>query len=247
MDYEQTYNVIDDDLREAGLSSLRKKNFEQLCRKITMIKAPGASLLEVGSAHGWFLEIAQRSYRILGIEPERRMVELSLNRGFPIRPGSFPGALQYGEQFDIIVFNDVFEHLPNVQEALKTCHSHLKEQGILVLNLPNSNGLIYILARAMIRLGIGCFFERIWQKNLPTPHLHYFNRENLRKILDNFGFSEVTFGYLDVFHFKGLKERLMACKNFPYYAQIFALTICAIFYPVMSMARDNMYLIAKKK
>ena len=243
---EQAYDAIDSDLREIGLFSLRKKNFDQLFGEIISNKASGASLLEIGSAHGWFLEIAKQQYHILGIEPERKMVEYAVNLGLPIRHGFFPEVLQPDERFDIIVFNDVFEHISNVKESLKVCWAHLNKGGLLVLNLPNSRGVIYMLSKMMIKLGFPYFFERMWQKDLPSPHLHYFEHTNLSLLLKNCGFTEIAFGYLEVFHFQGLKERIMACKNNPFYAKIFAYAAAVVLYPLRFLSKDIMYLIVQK-
>ncbi|WP_229466725.1 class I SAM-dependent methyltransferase [Pseudoduganella plicata] len=61
-------------------------------------------------------------------------------RGFQVRQGYFPDALRPDETFDVIVFNDVIEHIPDIGSALRACHEHLNPGGILILNLPNSRG-----------------------------------------------------------------------------------------------------------
>jgi SAM-dependent methyltransferase len=246
LDDKMAYDAIIHDVRESGLHLLRKKNFDLLFRKMVSLQAPGNFLLEVGSGHGWFLEIARNSYHVVGIEPEDLMVQRSVNAGLPVRHGLFPQSLESGECFDLIVFNDTFEHLPDVKNCLEACRMHLNEGGLLVLNLPNSDGMIYNISKVLARLGLTSFFERMWQKDLPSPHLHYFNHANLRKLLKNFGFTELAFGYLDSFILSGLKERIMMCKNFPFAAKISAYLIAVTLYPVWSISKDIMYIIAKK-
>jgi len=51
---------------------------------------------------------------------------------------------------------------------------------VLVLNLPTSGGSLYRVAKLLCRFGAKGFFERLWQRNLPSPHLHYFDDRNLR-------------------------------------------------------------------
>jgi len=174
------------------------------------------------------------------------MAEGSINRGLSVRRGFFPQVIQPHERFDIIVFNDVFEHLPDVLETLEACRVHLNDEGLLVLNLPNSKGLIYNISKILKKLGLTYFFERMWQKNLPSPHLHYFNHGNLNTLLNNSGFTELTFGYLDVFYFKGFFDRIMAIKNVPKYVKFLAYAGVVIILPLRLVSNDIMYLIARK-
>lgn len=90
-------------------------------------------------------------------------------RGLPVRPGYFPDALTPDESFDAIVFNDVIEHIPDIASALDACNARLSENGLLVLNLPNSRGFFYRLSKIFARLGWRNPFNRLWQKDLPSP------------------------------------------------------------------------------
>ncbi len=45
-------------------------------------------------------------------------------KGLPARKGYFPDALDKKEKFDVIVFNDVIEHIPNIEGALASCFQH---------------------------------------------------------------------------------------------------------------------------
>ena len=207
---------IDEQFREEGLRSVRAMNFKKLLESITSVIAGSTNkrLLDVGCAHGWFLEAAKESgFDVLGIEPDMAVYKSSVKRGLPIRRGFFPDALEAKEQFDVIVFNDVFEHIPEVVSVLNDCANHLKPSGILVLNLPSSSGLFYKVARLLSRLGITGFFERLWQKGFPSPHVHYFNPDNLSRLLKGNGFEIVTSGRLSSVQLKGLYTRISYDKK----------------------------------
>src|SRR5579862_361818 len=64
--------VVDEKQREHALVTLRRKNFERVLDRIdSLVKPSRRSLLEVGCAHGWFLDAAaRRGYDVQGIEPE---------------------------------------------------------------------------------------------------------------------------------------------------------------------------------
>lgn len=176
--------------REAGLKAIRVENFKTIVALARRHAAPGArTLLDVGSAHGWFLDEAGRQFEVLGMEPDDAIAARTRARGLPVRSGYFPDALAEGERFDVIVFNDVIEHIPDIRAALAACHARLNPDGILVLNLPNSSGFFYRLSKVLARLGWRGPFERLWQKGLPSPHVHYFQADNLAALVGQQGFT----------------------------------------------------------
>lgn len=241
------HEKIDERFREKGLRSLRIDNFNKLLQSITKTSSH-SSLLDVGCAHGWFLDAAQqRGFQVLGIEPDINVFKVATQRGLPIRQGFFPDVLDANEKFDVIVFNDVFEHIPDVVAVLNGCSKHLKPEGILVLNLPSSSGLFYKLARVLHKLGINSFFDRLWQKGYPSPHLHYFNPNNLQLLLQSNGFEEVTKGRLATLRLQGLFARI---SHTGMHSRLMSAAICtlAIFaVPVLwVMPSDIVYAIFKK-
>jgi SAM-dependent methyltransferase len=200
---------IDEREREVALRALRDQNFKTILARISSLAKPGASkLLEVGCAHGWFLEQAGKRFEVLGIEPDAVVGKSAAARGLPVRFGYFPDALKDGERFDVMVFNDVIEHIPNVAIALGACEERLHPGGLLVLNLPSSRGLFYRLSKLFARFGMRGPFERLWQKGLPSPHVHYFNEQNLTALLGRHGFALVDAVELPALRADGLMARL---------------------------------------
>ncbi|MCA1246984.1 bifunctional 2-polyprenyl-6-hydroxyphenol methylase/3-demethylubiquinol 3-O-methyltransferase UbiG [Massilia sp. MS-15] len=195
--------------REAALKALRLENFRAIVQYARRHARPGArSLLDVGSAHGWFLETAREDFAVLGIEPDAVVGSRAASRGLPVRAGFFPDVLQDDERFDVIVFNDVIEHIPDIRSALDACRQHLEQDGILILNLPSSRGFFYRFSKCMARLGWRMPFERLWQKDMPSPHVHYFSPANLATLVAGQGFELVDCAELPALRAKGLRERL---------------------------------------
>lgn len=222
--------------REAALRALRVENFLAIVEAAIRFAPPGAkSLLDVGSAHGWFLEAAREHFNVLGVEPDATLEKQATARGLPVRPGYFPDALKDGETFDVIVFNDVFEHIPDIHAALSACRERLSAGGLLILNLPSSRGFFYKVAKAMARLGMRGPFDRLWQKGLPSPHVHYFNHRNLSRLVSAAGFYPVHFFELPALRMRGLMQRLRFVGKvnlLALYAQYVAVA-CAI--PILRM------------
>ncbi len=203
-----TASVLDEHAREVSLKSVRDVNFSVLTQILKQLKPRGGALLDVGCAHGWFLDKTKDIFRSSGVEPDESIFNATKARGLEVAHGYFPQALLPDSKFDIIAFNDVLEHIPNVDDALMACKEHLNPDGLLLVNLPNSNGFFYRLSKLLARVGICGFFDRMWQKGMPSPHVHYFNQKNLTELLSNHQFKVVQTGTLDVLHAKGLYTRL---------------------------------------
>jgi 2-polyprenyl-3-methyl-5-hydroxy-6-metoxy-1,4-benzoquinol methylase len=195
-----------------GLEPLRRHNFEVLLGRLEKyFPLAGAEMLEIGCSSGLFLEMAgRRKIKATGLEPDPVRAAEARAKGADVIQGFFPEALPEGEKFDIIVFNDVFEHLPEPVAALGICENRLKAGGVLVLNLPDSNGFFYRLADIMDRCGCCIFLDRLWQKDFPSPHLAYFNGENLKKLAEGHAVLEcVHTSRLPSVTLSGLKGRIL--------------------------------------
>ncbi len=241
--------AVDEDQREAALKALRIENFRTIvdyARQHVPTSRP--RLLDVGSAHGWFLEAARDQFDVLGVEPDAEVGGRAAARGLPVRSGYFPDVVDHEERFDAIVFNDVIEHIPDIHSALAACRTHLNEGGILILNLPNSRGFFYRLSKLLARIGWRGPFERMWQKDMPSPHVHYFDPRNLRELVLKQGFTMVQTAELPALRAKGLMERLRYVGNatpVSLYTQ-YILIRCAI--PILSLfPSDIIVSIFKKK
>lgn len=241
------HQLLDENAREAGLRDLRISNFKKLLTSIKSLKPSRGRLLDVGCAHGWFLETVKNDFEVLGVEPDKNVFEATARRELPVRMGYFPDALDENEKFDVIVFNDVIEHIPDIERILNSCHQHLNMDGLLVLNLPNSDGIFYRLSKILCRLGYPGFFERMWQKGLPSPHLHYFNLANLIGLLNNNGFDVRIKGSLSTISLTGLYTRISYTGNLGIVARVFVYMSVALCLPILKiLPSDIAYVISKR-
>jgi 2-polyprenyl-3-methyl-5-hydroxy-6-metoxy-1,4-benzoquinol methylase len=241
--------AVDEVQREAGLKALRLENFRTIVTYARQhVTASQPRLLDVGSAHGWFLEAAREQFDVLGIEPDVVVGGRAAARGLPVRSGYFPDMVDQHERFDVIVFNDVIEHIPDIDSALAACRTHLSDGGILILNLPSSRGFFYRLSKLLARAGWRGPFERMWQKDMPSPHVHYFDPENLKELVLKQGFSMAQTAELPALRAQGLMERLGHVGNastLSLYLQYAAIR-CAI--PLISLFPSDIIVgIYKKK
>jgi SAM-dependent methyltransferase len=187
-----------------------------------------------------FLDVARRTgLTPTGIEPDVQLAEDCRANGFEVIDGFFPDAdALSGKQYDIIIFNDSFEHIPDPQRVIKGITKHLRsEHGIAIINLPTSHGLMFQSALLLTKLGIRTPFDRIWQKEFSSPHLHGFNKYNLRMLFEKNGFTQNYSTPLPFYTVKGLWKRL-TCKT------SFALSLVSwlaltLLYPLFHLKSDN--------
>ena len=103
------------------------------------------------------------------------------------------------EVFDLIVSNDVVEHLSAPEQFIKVCYRMLKNSGHIAIAAPNRNSLFGILA-ATIPSNINQLLWKIifGHKNPNEVHFYRFNTEYaLRKILNKNGFSNIDITFLN--------------------------------------------------
>ena len=194
-----------------GLEAVRALNFETILDRMEqLLSVTDPSLLEVGCAKGWFVErAARRGMRIEGIEPSLDPDIDVDDRKLNIRAGYFPEALSEDASYDAIVFNDVFEHLPDPVAGIVEIERRLHPGGLAVLNLPSSDGVIFRFARCLHRFGLAGLYERLWQKGLASPHVTYFNPGNLQRFVERHtGLRQVYAGRMAVLTRVGLWDRI---------------------------------------
>jgi len=243
------HQLINENARETGLRELRIGNFKNLLTNIKLLKPSGGRLLDVGCAHGWFLETAKKNgFDVFGVEPDENVFDATSRRGLPVRMGYFPDALDEGEKFDIIVFNDVIEHIPDIECVLISCHQRLNKDGLLVLNLPSNRGVFYKLSKIFCRFGFISLFERLWQKDLPSPHLHYLNLPNVIDLLKNNGFDTKLTGSLSTLRLSGLYTRISYTGNIGFVARAFVYIGAVLSLPILKiLPSDIIYVVSRRK
>ncbi|MGE5380920.1 MAG: methyltransferase domain-containing protein [Methylocystaceae bacterium] len=186
-DFELNAN-IDWDAREDALKKVRIHNFKIITDYLKRHLPPQAVGLEVGSAYGWFLDMINHDYQCSGIEPHKEIADT--NQKHTVFNGFFPYDLpEEISNLDFIVFNDVLEHIPNCNQVISQCYSLLKENGLIIVNIPLSTGILFRIANNFARFGYDNDLIRLWQFKFNSPHLYYFNKNNLILLGKKHGFN----------------------------------------------------------
>jgi 2-polyprenyl-3-methyl-5-hydroxy-6-metoxy-1,4-benzoquinol methylase len=209
---------LESDSRDIGLKNLRLKNFGTIIKELRKLcgkKFNNIKGLEIGSGNGWWLQTCkENNISCIGIEPEIIYKNYHEENNLNVLYGFYPdvNATQDGG-YDFIIFNDVFEHIPDINDLVKNLKKDLSYDGLLIINLPMSTGFFYNMATLMHKFGISSYLTRLWQFNFHSPHMNYFNDKNMEMLLNKHGLSEVKALALDSLDFPSLKERIMADKE----------------------------------
>jgi SAM-dependent methyltransferase len=224
-------SALDEALRETGLEDLRWINNGRLLDVVAAHAPSSARLLDVGCGPGFLLQAAgARGLAPQGLEPDANVVEAAKARGAPVRHGFFPQALGADERFDVIVFNDVLEHIPAIGAALAASAAHLAPGGLLVVNAPDRRGLFFRAADIADRLGLSGAYERLWQKGLPSPHVWYLTPQALARGAGGHGLAPVAHVRLKTVALAGLWSRIRYVKDQP-----LALSLAALAFSVLTL------------
>lgn len=137
-------------------------------------------VLDVGTAGGSFLAVARdRGWEVLGCEPNRWLGAWAKDHyGLDIVPGTLDDMRLPDASSDVAALWDVLEHTPSPTAVLRECRRVVKEGGLIVVNVPDSNSLV---ARLMGRRWVF----------LLSVHLYYFTTDTLTRMLRSSGFEVV--------------------------------------------------------
>lgn len=129
-------------------------------------------LLEIGSGDGLFLKIASKNgFTAYGIEPFGAGSESAGSENYTLLNVTFENIPDIG-QFDIIVLNQVIEHLPNLRKLSQFLNQSLVDGGIVAIQTPLPAGLQFNL------------FKSSWGGWHAPRHFHIFTEKSIKLLLE---------------------------------------------------------------
>ncbi|MBU1084967.1 MAG: methyltransferase domain-containing protein [Candidatus Beckwithbacteria bacterium] len=154
----------------------------QRLQVIEKFKSKGR-ILDIGSGKGYFLHLAKkRNWKCTGIEISKKACQYANNHyQVNCKSGTLETTKLKTNYFNVITFYASLEHLQFPEKALKISHKLLKEDGLLVVRVPNIRSFEYCLHKYFKLPYHGFMFE----------HLHYFTPKGLKKMLKKSGFKTI--------------------------------------------------------
>jgi len=107
---------------------------------------PGSQVLEIASNDGYLLQYFRaRGIPVLGVEPTANTAEVATGKGIPTIVDFFGQALaeqRLAGSADLIVGNNVFAHVPDINDFSAGLKTALKPDGVISLEFPHLLRLI---------------------------------------------------------------------------------------------------------
>lgn len=140
-----------------------------------------SNVLDIGCAGGAFLKAAEQlDYTALGLEPSKNLT-LWAKENLNVRVIATTlekYSKNKTKKFSIVTFWDVLEHIHNPSKTLRYAKKILKDEGILIINVPMVDSFPAKLLR-----GAWPFYLNV--------HLFYFTRKTIIKLLEKNGFEVI--------------------------------------------------------
>jgi SAM-dependent methyltransferase len=176
------------EIAELGYESKSADYFQ--CERPEMlpfVPAHCRRVLDIGCAEGAFGESLKKSrgIEVWGVEPVKSAATTAMAKLDRVIEGVFgPGTALPAGTFDCICFNDVLEHMPAPEMALRYARDLLAPGGVVVASIPNVQ-----------------YFPMVWQLMiygrweyedagiLDRTHLRFFTRSSIVNMFEREGFT----------------------------------------------------------
>lgn len=131
--------------------------------EVERLQAAGR-LLDIGCGPGYFVEVATRcGWEAVGLETSAQQAQyaqttlgLNVMACTPEQAGFPPG------YFNVVAMYNVIEHVPNPRALLEQVHTVLRDGGLLVIQTPNQDSLVSLLAGWLYHASLGRYLLPIY-------------------------------------------------------------------------------------
>lgn len=139
-----------------------------------------ATILDIGCGGGYLSQqIKRKGNTLYGLDYAKEAVERAAKRiDHAVVCNMEKENIPWKEEFDVIVFADILEHLQHPQAAIKKARKQLKKEGIIIISLPN-------VANWSIRLQL-LFgnFKRTETGILDRTHIHFYTLKTAKEMIE---------------------------------------------------------------
>jgi len=145
----------------------------------------GRRLLDVGSAQGVLAEqFTQRGFEVTCLEGSPTLAAIGGGKCHKMIIVDLDGQLPtLTDQYDVIVYGDILEHLKKPMEVFRELNRYLRPDGVIILSIPN---IAHLWVRLKLLFGS---FEYRERGVLDRTHLRFFTLASFRRFLEEAGLS----------------------------------------------------------
>lgn len=143
-----------------------------------LLPSDNKKILDIGCGDGQSLSYLNSiGYQASGVEANVPLAESAKAKGLDVIPGTIESSPLPKAEFDIIIANQLVEHVTDLTAFFKNVRQTLKADGRLILSTPNGNGLYRKL------------FGRNWINWHIPYHQQIFTKKSIRLIAKQHGWN----------------------------------------------------------
>lgn len=147
-----------------------------------------ASIIEVGAGSGILIESLKQygphTWKLTANEFEMKRLQRLEGKGIHFAIGNFE-TINFTEKYDVIIMNQLIEHLYDPDKMLKRCHSLLNKGGIVIIETPN-----------YISLDHSLFKNKYWGGYHIPRHFNIYSFKTLKQHLQQNNFTVIKQEFL---------------------------------------------------
>ena len=136
-----------------------------------------AKVLDYGCGTGGFLNyLSTKKYKTVGVETNSQARNQCKQKGINVVSSweKLPN-----NEYDLITLWHVLEHIPDLEQCLRSIQTQLKKRGTLLIAVPNLNSFDAV------------YYEKYWAAFDVPRHLWHFSKQGMKKLVEPFGFELV--------------------------------------------------------
>jgi 2-polyprenyl-3-methyl-5-hydroxy-6-metoxy-1,4-benzoquinol methylase len=131
-------------------------------------------------------KMAKNAKKVVGIDIQKKEIEKLREKGFDIRLQNAEEPFNLNEKFDIVMAEEVIEHLADLKTFFANVHRHLGDGGLLIITTPNPQAFEFFLQKLL------------FGRTLINPyHTHWQNEVTLKYLLERNGFELINYFFVE--------------------------------------------------
>lgn len=154
---------------------------------LPFIPQKATKILEIGCGQANFsLQLLREDREIWGLEPNPEAAKVASEKLYKVLTGTVEEKLTEipDDYFDVIIMNDVIEHLTYPKEVLEQLKPKMAENGVVVSSIPNVR-----YSKNIFKL----IFNKDWKYTesgiLDNTHFRFFTKKSIKRMFRETGFE----------------------------------------------------------
>lgn len=145
------------------------------------------NILDFGCGNGLLLtRFTKYGYQCTGYEIDENSIKVTSSLGFKVLTGDIHD-IEADNKFDIIILNQVIEHLPEPKNILSHLKNLLTDEGQIIISVPFRDNVDFK------------YYKDAWSSFQAPTHLMHFNNKSLDKLMEYSGLKVIKRQYASSF------------------------------------------------